>query len=95
MGTMLPHHPRPVTVCYQCGDTGHYARNCPTRTTTRTTTANLIDFNQFDYEQPAEEDRVARLKAELGQMSNNEKERLACELGGTLEEDSGQDFLNV
>jgi hypothetical protein len=28
-------------------------------------------------------------------MSNDEKERLARELGGTLEEDSGQDFLNV
>jgi hypothetical protein len=82
-------------VCYQCGDTGHYARNCPTRTSTRATTANLIDFNPLEYEQPVEEDRVARLKAELGQMSNDEKERLARELGGTLEEDSSQDFLNV
>jgi hypothetical protein len=82
-------------VCYQCGDTGHYARNCPSRTSTRATTANLIDFNSLEYEQPVEEDRVARLKAELGQMSNDEKERLARELGGTLEEDSSQDFLNV
>jgi hypothetical protein len=55
----------------------------------------LIDFNAPEYEQPVEEDRVARLKAELTQMSNNEKERLARELGGTLEEDSSQDFLNV
>jgi hypothetical protein len=55
----------------------------------------LIDFNPLDYQQPAEEDRVARLKAELAQMSNDEKERLARELGGTLEEDSSQDFLNV
>jgi hypothetical protein len=70
---------------------GHYARNCPARTST----ANLIDLNQVEYEQPAEEDRVTRLKAELGQMSNDEKERLACKLGGTLEEDSSQDFLNV
>jgi hypothetical protein len=82
-------------VCYHCGDTGHYARNCPTRTSTRTTTANLIDFNPLDYAQPVEEDRVARLKAKLGQMSDDEKERLACELGGTLEEESSQDFLNV
>jgi hypothetical protein len=58
-------------------------------------TADLIDFNPLDYQQPAEEDRVARLKAELGQMSNDEKERLARELGGTLEEDLSQDFLNV
>jgi hypothetical protein len=28
-------------------------------------------------------------------MSNDEKERLARELGGTLEEDLSQDFLNV
>jgi hypothetical protein len=78
-------------VCYQCGDTGHYARNCPTRTST----ANLIDFGQFDHQQPIEEDRVARLKAELTQMSNDEKERLARELGGTLEEDLSQDFPDV
>jgi hypothetical protein len=82
-------------VCYQCGDTGHYARNCPTRTSTRATATNLIDFNPLDYDQPIEEDRVARLKAELGRMSNDEKERLARELGGTLEEDSSQDFPNV
>jgi hypothetical protein len=82
-------------VCYECGETGHYARNCPTKTTTRATAADLIDFNPLDYQQPVEEDRVARLKAELGQMSNDEKERLARELGGTLEEDSSQDFLNV
>jgi hypothetical protein len=82
-------------VCYQCGDTGHYARNCPTRTSTRTTTADLIDFNPLNYQQPAEEDQVARLKAEPAQMSNNEKERLARELEGTLEEDSSQDFPNV
>jgi hypothetical protein len=55
----------------------------------------LIDFNPLDYQQPAKEDQVARLKAELRQMSNDEKERLTRELGGTLEEDSSQDFLNV
>jgi hypothetical protein len=82
-------------ICYQCGDTGHYARNCPTRTSTRATIADLIDFNLLDYQQPVEEDRVARLKAELGRMSDDEKERLACELGGTLEEDLSQDFPNV
>jgi hypothetical protein len=82
-------------VCYHCGETGHYARNCPMKTSTRGMTADLIDFNPLDYQQPAEEDRVARLKAELGQMSNDEKERLARELGGTLEEDLSQDFLNV
>jgi hypothetical protein len=49
----------------------------------------------MEYKQPMEEDRVARLKAELGQMSNKEKERLAQELGGTLEEDTNQDFLSV
>jgi hypothetical protein len=56
--------------------------------------ANLIDFNQTDYEQPTEEDHVARLKVELRQMSNEEKERLAQELGGTVE-DTEQDFPNV
>jgi hypothetical protein len=55
----------------------------------------LIDFGPAEYGQPAKEDRVTRLKAKLGQMSNDEKERLAHELGGMLEEDSSQDFLNV
>jgi hypothetical protein len=82
-------------VCYQCGETGHYARNCPSRVSTRATTTNLIDLNPLEYEQPVEEDRVARLKAELGQMSNDEKERLAHKLRGTLDKDSSQDFLNV
>jgi hypothetical protein len=61
----------------------------------RTTTTNLINFNPSEYDQPVEEDQVARLKTELRQMSNDEKERLARELGGTLEENSSQDFLNV
>jgi hypothetical protein len=52
---------------------GHYARNCPARSST----ANLINFNQTEFKQTPEEDHVARLKAKLGQMSNNEKERLA------------------
>jgi hypothetical protein len=56
--------------------------------------ANLIDFNQMEYEQPTEEDHIARLKAELGQMSNEKKERLAQELGGTTE-NTEQDFLTV
>jgi predicted alpha/beta hydrolase family esterase len=60
-------------VCFECGDPGHYTRNCPKKCPT----ANLIDFNQTEYEQPTEEDHVARLKAELRQMSNKEKERLA------------------
>jgi hypothetical protein len=71
-------------ICYQCGNTGHYTRNCPTRNST----VNLIDFNQMEFEQTTKEDRVARLKAKLRQMSNKKKERLAQELGGTLKEDS-------
>jgi hypothetical protein len=94
--TSQPRYVAPQTnlahiVCYQCGNTGHYTRNCPARGST----ANLIDFNQTDFKQPVEEDRIARLKAELTQMSNEEKEKLAQELGGMLEEDSSQDFLNV
>ncbi len=73
--------------CFQCGNKGHYARNCPQRQKAR---ANLIDFDENAnweetttvVDQPPE-DKVAQLKASLGSLSLEEKEQLAQEMGVT------------
>src|SRR6266699_55130 len=72
--------------CFQCGNEGHYARNCPQKQRAR---ANLIDFDESSNweETPTltEEapDKVAQLKASLGDLSLEEKEQLAQEMGVT------------
>src|SRR6266700_3415263 len=73
--------------CFQCGNEGHYARNCPQKQKAR---ANLIDFEEnSNWEETttiAEEtlqDKVTQLKASLGNLSLEEKEQLAQEMGVT------------
>ena len=73
--------------CFQCGNEGHYARNCPQKQKAR---ANLIDFNEnTNWEETSTmveetpQDKVAQLKASLGNLSLEEKEQLAQEMGVT------------
>jgi len=69
--------------CFECRQTGHYARNCPCRRHQGQTKANLIDFNdKYDtYEGFENPNRVDNIKQQLNAMSLDKKAKLAEEMG--------------
>jgi len=69
--------------CFECGQTGHYARNCPHHRCQGQTKANLIDFNKEynSYEGFETPTCVDDIKQQLNAMSLDEKVKLAEEMG--------------
>ena len=67
---------------FQCGQQGHFARNCPMRQ--RCDYTNLIDFNEDDQEyfgsEPSEDDLVEDIKAHLACLGKEAKAKLADEM---------------
>ena len=82
-----PRHNSGNNACFQCGQQGHFARNCPQRQRRNNNYANLIDFNDDDQEyydnyapqQPT--NPVDDIKARLAHLSGDDKAKLAEEMG--------------
>ena len=73
--------------CFECGQLGHYMQNCPTKR--QRTAANLIDFDEESYdnetvvnqEETSTQGRINTLCQELMGMPQDERDRLAKEIG--------------
>src|SRR5258708_23393379 len=76
-------NPAPRGACFECGQMGHYAQNCPRKK--KQERINLIDYDDDESIQipPASvpRDNVASVKQQLTNMTPKERDTLAKEMG--------------
>ena len=87
-----PRPQAPAGACFNCGDEGHFRRNCPNPRKTRATEANMHDYLTGDDSTlvdwtPPETDPVANVMQLLRTMTDEDRGRMQREMGGSDEQD--------